>query len=203
MVVRFDQTDERFSSHAIRNVSDFNHSTMDQNESEKTSNFFISRWWNVDYKHQRFIVHTVEKTLFHVIIVLLVLLDCVLVVGELLLDFIRLNQELDEQNKTCQTGEKPEFPKLDLAIEILHYGSITLLAIFVAEVLIKIYGSGKIWWNLKEKKMEWLDAIIVIVSFIIDIYFLKSPNAIAEISLLFISFRLWRIVSIEPNNTIN
>jgi hypothetical protein len=73
---------------------------------------------------------------------------------------------------------------------------------FVIEVLIKIYAFGKKWWDIREKKMEWLDALIVIVSFIVDMYFINRPNVIAEISLLFISFRLWRIVSIR-SSTIN
>lgn len=155
----------------------------------------LNQWWNSEFKHQRFIVHIVEKTSFHLAIIILVLLDCLLVVGELMLDFIYLSNKCDD--KKHNLGNETEGNEtLELAIEVLHFGSIAFLSVFVLEVLIKIYAFGKKWWDIHEKKMEWLDAIIVIVSFIIDVYFLKQPNVIAEISLLFISFRLWRIVSI-------
>lgn len=153
-------------------------------------------WWNVKFDHQRFIVHIVEKTIFHIGIIILVLVDCLLVVTELLLDFIYLTQKCDSKTKNTTNHEDEKNEKLELAIEIFHYASIILLAVFVLEVIVKIYAFGKKWWDFRERKMEWLDAIIVIISFIIDIYFLQKPNVIAEISLLFISFRLWRIVSI-------
>lgn len=154
----------------------------------------FNRWWNVKFPHQRAIMHTVEKTAFHIGVIVLVLLDCVLVIGELMLDFIYLNQKCSHKPKNAGAEEETN-PGLKLAIEILHFGSIALLAIFVIEVLTKIYAFGKKWWNFRSKKMEWLDATIVIVSFTVDVYFIKGESVIAEISLLFISFRLWRIVS--------
>ena len=157
---------------------------------------FLAQWWNVTYRHQRFIVHTVEKTIFHVVIIILVLVDCVLIIAELMLDFIDLKERCGKKNESSTRHEEAGHSKLEVAIEVLHYGSIFLLAVFVLEVLIKIYAFGKKWWNFRQKKMEWLDAIIVIVSFAIDIYFLQRSNVLAEISLLFISFRLWRIVSL-------
>lgn len=155
----------------------------------------FSHWWNWKYAHQRFIAHHVEKTAFHVVIIILVLLDCVLVVGELLLDFILLNEQCERKNKTEDAHSDHKHSALELSIEILHIGSILLLGFFVFEVTVKIYAFGKKWWNIREKKMEWVDALIVIVSFVVDLYFQKNPNVIGEISLLFISFRLWRIVS--------
>jgi hypothetical protein len=119
-------------------------------------------------------------------------------VGELMLDFIYLSEKCANKTKNIE-NEEVKNHHLELAIEILHYGSLGLLGIFVLEVLIKIYAFGKNWWDIRERKMEWLDATIVIVSFIIDVYFLNKQNVIAEISLLFISFRLWRIVSISIN----
>ncbi|UJR25099.1 hypothetical protein I4U23_006460 [Adineta vaga] len=155
----------------------------------------FNQWWNVKFKHQRKIMHIVEKTIFHIGIIVLVLVDCVLVIAELMLDFLFLNNKCSRNTGKSDKEEK-ECPGLELAIEILHFGSIFLLAIFVVEVLTKIYAFGKKWWNFREKKMEWLDAIIVIVSFAVDVYFAKRQSALAEISLLFISLRLWRIVRI-------
>ena len=174
---------------AIEQFEEFNENDYNQ----YCSCFY--RWWNIKFNHQRFIVHIVEATIFHLAIIVLVLLDCLLVVSELMLDFIYLNEKCDHQTENTTNHEAGKNHRLELAIESLHYASIILLAIFVLEVIVKIYALGQRWWNFRNKKMEWLDAIIVLVSFIIDIYFLKKPNVIAEISLLFISFRLWRIVS--------
>jgi hypothetical protein len=189
-----DSTNNHLSRNALTTIAQLD-PEGDENESKSWCHDkccpCFNDWWNVKFNHQRIIVHIVEKTIFHIGIIVLVLLDCVLVIGELMLDFIYLNQKCDKKTREEETTN----PKLELAIEILHYASIFLLAIFVVEVLTKIYAFGRKWWNFREKKMEWLDAIIVIVSFIIDIYFLKGRNAIAEISLLFITFRLWRIVS--------
>ena len=186
--------DENLSSNALKAIDD---------EYDSNSSCLI-RWWNGQFKHQRAIVHLVERTMFHVGIIVLVLIDCLLVVGELMLDFIYLSEKCDRNRTKHSNGGEEDAGnhQLELAIEILHYASIGLLAIFVLEVLVKIYGFGKKWWNIRQKKMEWLDALIVIVSFVIDIYFLRRPNVIAEISLLFISFRLWRIVSTTESHQI-
>lgn len=184
------------SKETVAQIEEFDPETEnDDNCCRKVCCSCFNRWWNVKFSHQRFIIHIVEKTIFHIGIIILVLADCLLVVGELLLDFIYLNEKYENKGKNTTHPEELENPKLELAIEILHYGSIVLLAVFVLEVIIKIYAFGKKWWNFREKKMEWLDALVVIVSFIVDVYFLNNPSAIAEISLLFISFRLWRIVS--------
>ena len=172
---------------------------LDEEPIETDYTSCLDRWWNVVPNHQRTIVHVVEKTIFHIAVVILVLVDCILVIAELMLDFILLNQKCGNNNKTkavTETHDDGKYDKLELAIEILHYASIALLGIFVLEIILKIYAFGKKWWNFREKKMEWLDAIIVIVSFIIDVTLLNTQSVIAEISLLFISFRLWRIVSI-------
>lgn len=183
--------DENLSSNALKAIDDEYDRRDDSNSS------CLTRWWNGQFKHQRAIVHLVERTVFHIGIIVLVLIDCLLVVGELMLDFIYLSEKCDRNRTKHSNGSEEDVSnhQLELAIEILHYASIGLLAVFVLEVLTKIYAFGKKWWNIRQKKMEWLDALIVIVSFAIDIYFLKRPNIIAEISLLFISFRLWRIVS--------
>jgi hypothetical protein len=192
-------TDDHLSNNTLKTIEQFEEET---NEIESQSCCpCLNRWWNVQFAHQRFIVHIVEKTSFHVGIIVLVLIDCVLVVGELMLDFINLNEQCSNKTRHTQKEEVKNH-ELEFAIEALHYGSIILLSMFVIEVLIKIYAFGKKWWDIREKKMEWLDALIVIVSFIVDMYFINRPNVIAEISLLFISFRLWRIVSIR-SSTIN
>lgn len=157
----------------------------------------FAHWWNGEFAHQRFIVRIIEKTAFHVLIVLLVLLDCVLVIAEVLLDFILLNQQCKEKNTTEHSNHGSTEVKLEIAIEALHYTSIVILGFFVFELLVKIYAFGKEWWNIRNKKMEWVDAVIVIISFIVDVYFLVHPSVLIEFSVLFISLRLWRIVSLS------
>lgn len=197
ILLQMNPMDENLSNSAMKAIDD-----EDDQLTDSTSSC-LAQWWNGQFKHQRAIVHLVERTVFHVGIIVLVLIDCLLVVGELMLDFIYLSEKCDRpKNSSGSEDEHGKNHQLESAIEILHYASIGLLAIFVLEVLVKIYAFGKKWWDVRHKKMEWLDASIVVVSFAIDIYFLNRPNVIAEISLLFISFRLWRIVSTRKSHQI-
>jgi hypothetical protein len=156
----------------------------------------LGRWWDVRYECQRRIIDLVEKPAFHIAIIVLVLIDCLLVIAELMVDFIKLKKPCSPKSTshTPSNHEKDDH-KLELAIEILHYSSLILLAVFLVEVIVKVYAFGRQWWDFRRKKMEWLDAIIVIVSFIIDLSIMHTSNVLAEISLLFISLRLWRFVS--------
>ena len=204
---------------------------LDQESSEKKTYCgnrccsCFNRWWNCEFKHQHAIVRTVEKNKFHLIIIILVLIDCLFVIGELVLDFVKLKRECDDDrlgsgdhttlgtaghvllnttahsiHTTVISEHNDKNHGIELAIEILHYGSIIILSTFVIEITVKIYGFGRDWWNIHHKKMEWLDASIVIVSFIVDVILIAKSNAIAEISLLLISVRLWRFVSVSHLN---
>ena len=157
----------------------------------------LDRWWNVHYDLQRGIIRFVEQPMFHIAIIVLVLVDCLLVIAELIIDFIKLKKPCGSKtnNRTTAHDEADEHHRLEIAVEILHYSSLALLALFLLEVLAKVYAFGRHWWNLREKKMEWLDAIIVIASFIVDVVSIHHSNVFTEISLLFISLRLWRFVS--------
>jgi hypothetical protein len=156
----------------------------------------LVRWWNVRYKWQRAINEFVEKPAFHITIIVLVVIDCLLVIGELMLDLIKLRKPCGSKSThSIDPHHEKDDHKLELAIEILHYSSLALLALFLLEVIVKVFAFGREWWDFHNKKMEWLDAIIVIVSFIIDISSMHTSNMLAEISLLFISLRLWRFVS--------
>ena len=157
----------------------------------------LGRWWNVRYKCQQGIGRFVERPIFHIVIIVLVLIDCLLVMGELMLDYIKLNKPCGSKtlNHTSGHVEEKEHHRIEVAVEILHFSSLALLALFLIEVLVKVYAFGRHWWNFYEKKMEWLDAIIVIVSFAIDLASMHKSNIFTEMSLLFISLRLWRLVS--------
>jgi len=158
----------------------------------------LGRWWNVRYKLQRGIIRFVEKPLFHIAIIVLVLIDCLLVITELILDFIKLKKPCGSKtiNHDIGHGAEDENHRIEMIVEILHFSSLALLAVFLLEVLVKVYAFGRHWWNFHQKKMEWLDAIIVIVSFAVDLASLHKSNVFVEISLLFISLRLWRFIRI-------
>lgn len=191
-LIKMESVDDYLSENSLTTVEQFEEEP--NSDKGKSCCPCLSSWWNGQLRHQRFIAHIVEKTAFHIGIIVLVLVDCLLVVGELMLDFIYLSEKCQNRTKSSEHDDVEENHLLEISIEILHFGSIGLLAIFVVEVFVKIYAFGKHWWDHRERKMEWLDAFIVFLSFIIDVYFLNKPNVIAEISLLFISFRLWRIV---------
>lgn len=194
--IKMNSVDDYLSENSLAVVEQFQEESTSK-ESKTSCCPCLSLWWNGQFKHQRFIAHVVEKTAFHIAIIILVLVDCLLVVGELMLDFIYLSEKCQNRTRNAEHSEHDaeENSLLELSIEILHFGSIVLLSVFVLEVLVKIYAFGKHWWNPRKRKMEWLDGFIVLLSFTIDIYFVNKPNVVAEISLLFISLRLWRIVS--------
>ncbi|CAF1060783.1 unnamed protein product [Adineta steineri] len=156
----------------------------------------VGRWWNVRYPCQRKIIEFVEKPMFHIFIVVFVLIDCFLVIAELICDLIKLRKPCHAKTTHSAHSHHGEDHHLELAIEILHFSSLALLAMFLIEVIVKVCAFGREWWNFHNKKMEWLDSIIVIASFIIDLWMMHKDNLIAEISLLFIAIRLWRFIRI-------
>ncbi|CAF1580862.1 unnamed protein product [Rotaria magnacalcarata] len=157
----------------------------------------LSKWWNVHYKWQRGLLRFIEQPMFHIVIIGLVLIDCLLVIAQIILDFIKFKKicDSDHINKTAAHKEH-EHHQIELAVEVLHYSSLVLLAMFVVEVFIKIFAFGRHWWSFHHKKMEWLDAIVVLASFALDIVIMYKDSIFAEISLLFISLRLWRLTRI-------
>lgn len=156
----------------------------------------LSRWWNVRYHCQHQIIESVEKPMFHMLIIVFVLIDCFLVIAELMFDFIKLQKPCHSKTtNSINSHHHEDNHQIELIIEILHYSSLALLTMFLIEVIVKVYAFGRQWWDFCQKKMEWLDAIIVIVSFIIDLAIMNKTSLLAEISLLFISIRLWRFVS--------
>ncbi len=70
--------------------------------------------------------------------------------------------------------------------------SIGILSIFMIEIIVKIFAFRL---DFFKSKMEVFDAIIVIVSFILDVYF-ASEEGIESAGGLLIIFRLWRVTRI-------
>ena len=124
--------------------------------------------------------HMFHTNKFQIVIVCLVILDCLLVITELLLDLEVFPNEANES----------------VAPHILHYCSIGILGIFLVEILVRI-----IVFRLEffHHKLEIFDAVIVIVSFVLDIIFCNNEGPESGIGLLIV-LRLWRVTRILNGN---
>ncbi len=76
-------------------------------------------------------------------------------------------------------------------MQILHFTSIGLLGLFVVEVILKLIAFGVHFFYKFE---ELIDAIIIIISFVLDIVFIN--NEFLKFMGVLIFLRLWRIVRI-------
>ncbi|GAB1290135.1 Voltage-gated hydrogen channel 1 [Apodemus speciosus] len=112
---------------------------------------------------------------FQVIIICLVVLDALLVLAELLLDLKII--EPDEQ---------------DYAVTVFHYMSFAILVFFMVEIFFKIFVFRLEFFH---HKFEILDAIVVVVSFVLDLVLLFKNHHFEALGLL-ILLRLWRVARI-------
>uniref|UniRef100_A0A8D0BV42 Voltage-gated hydrogen channel 1 n=1 Tax=Salvator merianae TaxID=96440 RepID=A0A8D0BV42_SALMN len=112
---------------------------------------------------------------FQILVVCLVILDALLVLGELLLDL-----------KIIQPDEHEIVPK------VFHYLSLSILTLFLVEISFKLYAYRLEFFH---HKFEVLDAIVVIISFILDIVLLFREHEFEALGLL-ILLRLWRVARI-------
>ncbi|KAG8597765.1 hypothetical protein GDO81_002382 [Engystomops pustulosus] len=112
---------------------------------------------------------------FQIVIVCLVILDALFVLIEVLLDLELLHDKVD-----------------DIVPEIFHYLSIAVLSFFLLEIVGKLYAFRLEFFH---HKFEVFDAIIVIISFIIDVVYVTREDIFSAVGLL-ILLRLWRVARI-------
>ncbi|KAJ7309811.1 hypothetical protein JRQ81_007881 [Phrynocephalus forsythii] len=112
---------------------------------------------------------------FQILIVCLVILDAVLVLGELLFELKIIHPDKDE-----------------IAPKVFHYLSLSILTLFLVEVSFKVYTYRLEFFH---HKFEVLDAIVVIISFVLDIVVLFREHEFEALGLL-ILLRLWRVARI-------
>ncbi|XP_072207144.1 voltage-gated hydrogen channel 1 [Excalfactoria chinensis] len=112
---------------------------------------------------------------FQIVIVFLVIVDALLVLGELLMDLKIIHPD-----------------KYHIAPKVFHYLSLSILTIFLVEVGFKIYVYGREFFH---HKFEVLDSIVVVVSFILDLVLLFREHEFEAVGLL-ILLRLWRVARI-------
>ncbi|KAM4732975.1 voltage-gated hydrogen channel 1 isoform 1-T2 [Anableps anableps] len=112
---------------------------------------------------------------FQIAVVCLVILDALFVMLELLIDLSVIKLEHGH-----------------LAPEVFHYLSLALLTFFMVEL------AGKLFVFRLEffyHKFEVFDAVVVVISFVLDIVFIFHEDAFDGVGLL-ILLRLWRVARI-------
>nr|XP_008002893.1 voltage-gated hydrogen channel 1 isoform X1 [Chlorocebus sabaeus] len=112
---------------------------------------------------------------FQVIIICLVVLDALLVLADLILDLRII--EPDKNN---------------YAAKVFHYMSITILVFFMMEITFKLFVFRLEFFH---HKFEILDAVVVVVSFVLDVVLLFQKHQFEALGLL-ILLRLWRVARI-------
>lgn len=133
------------------------------------------------------LAHVLHSHRFQVVIVSLVIFDCLLVIGELLID-IRILEIHENESFTTDASQMDLVP----TTQVLHYLSIAVLSVFLVEIAAKIYAFRIDFFR---SKLELFDALIVIVSFSLDVAFRHHHDAVNGIGLLVI-LRLWRVTRI-------
>ncbi|XP_055950317.1 voltage-gated hydrogen channel 1-like [Argiope bruennichi] len=111
-----------------------------------------------------------ESHKFQIGVIALVLIDCIIVVAELILE--AKHHELDD--KTIP--------------HVLHYLSIVILSVFIVEIVMKMFAFRAEFFR---HKLEVFDAFVVFLSFALDISFWEQE----EINLIIV-LRLWRVARI-------
>ncbi|XP_061458570.1 voltage-gated hydrogen channel 1 [Rhineura floridana] len=112
---------------------------------------------------------------FQILVVCLVILDAILVLGELLLDLKIIHPD-----------------KHEIAPKVFHYLSLSILTLFLVEIFFKLFAYRLEFFH---HKFEVLDAIVVIISFVLDVVLLFREHEFEALGLL-ILLRLWRVARI-------
>uniref|UniRef100_A0A8C2DFY2 Voltage-gated hydrogen channel 1 n=1 Tax=Cyprinus carpio TaxID=7962 RepID=A0A8C2DFY2_CYPCA len=112
---------------------------------------------------------------FQIVVVCLVVLDAIFVLCELLIDLSIIQADHHR-----------------IAPQVFHYLSLALLTFFMVELSGKIYAYRL---EFLHHKFEVFDAIVVVVSFILEIVYISKEDAFDAMGLL-ILLRLWRVARI-------
>ncbi|NXA03991.1 HVCN1 protein, partial [Sapayoa aenigma] len=112
---------------------------------------------------------------FQIGVVCFVILDALLVLGELLMDLKVIHPD-----------------KYNITPKVFHYLSLSILTIFLVEVGFKVFVYRREFFH---HKFEVLDAIVVVVSFILDVVLIFREHEFEAVGLL-ILLRLWRVARI-------
>lgn len=176
------QTDIQIvTNHTIDLKTDGNNKEFDEKSNFIKDIFGPSLNLKAHLKIQDKIKHILESNVFHIIIIVLVLIDTLCVAGELVI--AAENKEIRE--------------KLEVVEEVLKYLGLSILSFFMVELIFKIIFARH---ELYKSKLEMFDALVVVVSFTLDLIFLNNNNG-ADIAIGFLTLlRLWRLTRIVNGN---
>lgn len=136
---------------------------------------------------------TLSTHRFQVCVVSFVIIDCMVVIAELLMDLRILSME---DSVTWSKGSAPptRFPAESyyLVPDVLHSISIAILAMFVLEICFKIFAFG---FDFLKLGWEMFDSVVVTVTFFLDVLLPHSHSSTNGLG-LFIILRLWRVARI-------
>ncbi|CAF1404075.1 unnamed protein product [Adineta ricciae] len=170
------------------------------NSQSKNQSNCLSRWWNQTYSHQKRIESFLEHPFFHLLIIILVFVECASVITEILLYNVKRQYEChNPQHFSSKADIEKKTHQLDHGIEICHYTSLSILSIFMIELFLKMYALASHYWNCKENhKLDYLDAFLAVFSFSTEIYFLTvdKESVIAHSAILIVILRLWHLLRI-------
>ena len=121
------------------------------------------------------LTHVLNTNKFQICVVSLVILDCLLIITELLVDLGVF-----------------EFSVTSPVPKVLHYISIGIVSLFLIEIALKVFC---LRLEFFKTKLEVFDAVIVIVAFALNIAFANNEGIQASVGLV-IALRLWRITKI-------
>ena len=141
--------------------------------------------------YRRLINEFLESHTFHIIVIVLVVLDCLFVAGELFIDYIELHyanahkqksisliQQNHQNNSTSHHFEGKWSGMLNVLEITCKYGSFSILSLFVAEITFKFMIAPKSFL----KVLEIFDAIVVFSGFSLNLYLLSSGVVIHSLT---------------------
>eukprot|EP01025_Chloroclados_australasicus_P037869 TRINITY_DN3871_c3_g1_i1.p1 TRINITY_DN3871_c3_g1~~TRINITY_DN3871_c3_g1_i1.p1 ORF type:complete len:245 (-),score=27.89 TRINITY_DN3871_c3_g1_i1:310-1044(-) len=120
-----------------------------------------------------------ETKVFHIIVVVLVLIDLVIVMFDLIVAL-------------AHCGEEHPNHTLEEVAHVFHYVSIGILCVFVVENLLQLYAFGLKFFT--KSILHVVDFVVIVVSLILDITI--TDDSLGEVSSLLVIVRLWRLARI-------
>ena len=121
----------------------------------------------------------IESKCAHVVILILTSIDILLVICQIAATLLGFDDNSDAE----------------WILEIFAHVSLAIVTFFVLEVLLKVFAFGPrfFWTGTPHGLLHLADAIIIIISFLLEI-FLKGAEQ--ELGSLLIIFRLWRVIKL-------
>ncbi|CAF0782227.1 unnamed protein product [Adineta steineri] len=160
---------------------------------------YISQWWNQRFAHQKRLEISLEHVLFHLVITLLVIIQCTTIIIEILFYNIKHQYECNVPPYSSNDYIYKKTYHLQYGLEICHYTSLCILSFFIFELILKIYALGFHYWSSKENHiLDYFDAFLIIFSFAVEIYFciVDKESIIVHSTILIIVLRLWHLLRI-------